>query len=245
MTFERTRKRNPLQLVIDQHFHTAHSIAKFYNHKDKVEVFEISSGKILERDKRAKIFCAKRNWDERAEKGYMANIELSFHSQIDSLGSYSERDHISISRYFCLWHLRHKFHLNRLSDAPLQGIEGESLTKEQQEILEKNFIGYVNENGEIPSRQLTGDQIQIGVDQLMQTFENIKWGLLEAKRGNFLCADAYPQLCLIPISPKHAFAGNLPDKVLEYDEVALANRQSIDSSTEFYFSKDLNKCPIA
>ena len=75
MTFERTRKGNPLELAIDQHFHTAHSIAKFYNHKFKVDVFEVSTGKILERNKRAKIFCAKRNWDERAERGYMVNIE--------------------------------------------------------------------------------------------------------------------------------------------------------------------------
>ncbi|MGL1930424.1 MAG: hypothetical protein OCC45_01545 [Desulfotalea sp.] len=234
-----------MELAVDQHFHTAHSIAKFYNHQLKVEVFEVSSGKILERNKRAKIFCAMRNWDERAEKGYMVNIESDFHSQIDCLVPINKRDHIAISRYFCLWRLRHKFHLERLSDAPLEGIEGEVLTKEQQEVLEKMWVGYVNARAEIPARQLTGGQIQIGVDQLMQTFQKIEWGLVEARRGHFLCADAYHELCFIPISPKLAFAGNLPDQVLAFDEVALANRQSIASSTEFYFAKNMEKCPIA
>lgn len=239
------RKGNPLELTVDQHFHTAHSIAKFYNNKRKVEVFEISSREILERKKCAKIFCAKRNWDERAEKGYMSNIEFYFHSQIDFLVPANKREHIAISKYFCLWRLRHKFHLERLSDAPLAGIEGEILTKEQKEVLEKNRFGYVNERAEIPARQLTGGQIQIGLDQLMQTFRNIEWGLIEARKGHFLCADAYHELCFIPISPKFAFAGNLPDQVLTFDEVALANRQSIDSSTEFYFAKNMAKCPIA
>jgi hypothetical protein len=245
MTFEKTRKRNPLQLVIDQHFHTAHSIAKFYNHKSKVDVFEISSKQVFERNKRAKIFCAKRNWDERAEKGYMVDIESDFHCQIDNLTPDTERDHIAISRYFCLWRLRHKFHLQRLSDAPLAAIEGVHLTKEQQETLEKKGIGYVNEKAEIPARQLTGGQIQIGIDQLMQTFRAVTWGLIQAQRGQFLCADSYHELCFIPISPKFAFAGNLPDQILTFDEVALANRQSVDSSTEFYFAKNLKKCPIA
>ncbi len=199
----------------------------------------------MERKKCAKIFCAKRNWDERSEKGYMLDIETKFHAQIDNLVSFDERNHIAISRYFCLWRLRHKFHLNHLLDAPLAGVEGGSLTKEQQEILEKSGFGYINEKAAMPARQLTGAQIQIGIDQLMQTFEGIKWGLIQAKKGHFLSSDSYHQLCFIPVSPTVSFAGNLPDQCLTFNEVALANRQSVDSSTKFYFAKNLKKCPIA
>lgn len=245
MTFEHVRKGNPLQLTVDQHFHSAHAIAKFYNHENNVEVLEIRTGRILKRNKRAKIFCAKRNWDERAEKGYMAQIESSFHHQIDNLNSLQERDHIAISRYLALWRLRHKFHLARSSDAPLFGIEGERLTREQKEILEKNGIGYVNENAGIPARQLTGTQIQIGVDQLMQTLECIEWGLLESRNGHFLCADCYHELCFIPVSPNFAFAGNLSDQVLTDNEVSVVNNQSANSASEFYFGSYLKKCPIA
>jgi len=246
VTFEKTRKGNPLELVIDQHFHTAHAIAKFYHNDGKVVVLEKDSGETFKRHKRAKIFCAKRNWDERAERGYMTTIESNFHSQIDNLVSFQERDHKAISEYFALWRLRHKFHLGRIPNAPLAGIQGENLSKEQQEVLEKNGVGFVNEHAEIPARQLTGTQIQIGVMGLMKTtFSEMKWGLLKAKKGQFLCADGYQELCLIPVSPKFVLAGNLGDKTLDYNEVALVNKQSVESATQFYFAKSLQSCPVA
>lgn len=245
MTYERVRKGNPLQLVVDQHFHTAHAIAKFYNSENSVEILKISTGEILKRNKRSKIFCAKRNWDERSEKGYMSQIESDFHHQIDDIQTYKNRDHAAISKYLALWRLRHKFHLDRLIDAPLFGVEGEQLTKEQQEILEKKGFGYVNEQAEIPARQLTGAQIQIGIYQIMQAFGDIRWGLLQSKSGHFLCSDCYHKLCFIPISPTIAFAGNLPDRVLSDNEIAIANYHSVNSASEFYFGSYLEKCPIA
>ncbi|EIQ1514432.1 hypothetical protein LUR59_004626 [Vibrio parahaemolyticus] len=245
MEYEKPRKGNPLGITLEQHFHSAHSIGKFYNHKESVEVHEISTCLTFSRKKRAKIFCTKRNWDERAEHGYMANIEHDFHDQIDNLGTETERDHKAISRYFNLWRLRHQMHLNRLSNAKLHGISGEELTKEQQETLEVMHVGYVNSDGEIPARQLTGGQIQLGIDQLMLEFKDTRWGLLQAKKGHFLCADSYHELCIMPISPKFAFAANLPDQILTYAEVATVNKQSIESAKEFYFAKSLKKCPIA
>jgi hypothetical protein len=246
VTFEKPRKGNPLEFVIDQHFHTAHAIAKFYNNDEKVEVFMKDSEETIQRHKRAKIFCAKRNWDERAERGYMTEIESNFHAQIDNLVSFKNRDHKAISEYFVLWRLRHLFHIERLSDAPLHGVQGEDLTKEQQEALEKIGWGYVNENGEIPARQLTGGQIQLGVMGLMDTtFSKMKWGLLKARKGQFLCSDSYQKLCILPISPKYVFAGNLSDETLDHNKVALVNKESIESATEFYFSKSLRNCPVA
>mgnify|MGYP003624806418 CR=1 FL=1 len=245
MTYEKVRKGNPLQLTVEQHFHTAHAIAKFYNADGKVEVKEIGAEEIVKRHKRARIFITKRNWDERAEKGYMAQIEAQFHNQIDYLDLGRPRDHAAISQYLALWRLRHKFHLERSLDAPLFGIDDENLTKEQQEILEKKSIGYVNERAEIPARQLTGAQIQIGVDQLMQTLGNVKWGLLRSRSSQFLCADCYHEFCFIPVSPTVALAGNLPDQELTDTEVSIANQHSVSSANQFYFGRCLEKCPIA
>jgi hypothetical protein len=245
MTYEKVRKRNPLQLTVEQHFHTAHAITKFYNTSGKVEVKDISTGEVLKRHKRDKIFSTKRNWDERAEKGYMVQIEADFHNQIDSLNLGGPRDDAAISKYLALWRLRHKFHLERSSDAPLFGIDGEHLTMEQQEMLEKKGIGYINERAEIPARQLTGMQIQIGVDQIMQTLGSIKWGLLHSRNSQFLCADCYPRFLFIPVSPTLALAGNLPDQELTDTEVSIANHHSVNSASQFYFGSCLEKCPIA
>ncbi|GGN30266.1 hypothetical protein IBG28_18150 [Marinomonas arctica] len=244
MTYERVRKGNPLQLTIDQHFHSAHAISKFYNNEDVVEIMNIGYGKISKKSKNGMLYT-KRNWDERAEKGYMYQIESDFHQQIDNIKSYELRDHEAISRYLALWRLRHQFHIERLSDAPLCGIEGENYTKEEQERMESMGLGYVNEKAEIPARQLTGGQIQLGIDQLMQALHSIKWGVLKSNDAHFLCADCYHKLGFIPVSPTIALAANLPDQTLSDDEVAIINRQSVESASKFYFGSNLGKCPIA
>jgi len=243
--YEKPRKGNPLGFVINQHFHTAYAISKFHNNDGKVEVFMKDTKEIVYCNSRAKKFSTKRNWDERAERGYMAEIESKFHGQIDNLVSFKNRDHKAISEYFVLWRLRYMFYLDRLLDAPIHGVEGEDLTKEQQEKLEIIGCGYVNENGDIPARQLTGGRIQVGVIALMETtFSDMKWGLLKAKKGQFICSDSYQKLCILPVSPKYVFAGNLNDEMLDYNEVGLVNKQSIESATNFYFSKNLQNCPV-
>ena len=244
MTFEKVSKGNPEQLVMDQHFHTAHSIAKFYNNQNKVQVKILSSSEVVLRDKRAKIFCAKRNWDERAERGYMTTIEHAFHDEIDSIQTFAKRNHKAISEYFLLWKFRHEYHLNRIDDEKLNGITSSELTKEQQERLEKNTIGYIKEDGYVPARQMTGLHIQMSIMQLMHEFENVQWGLLQATKGHFLSADSYQNLRLIPISPKFAFVADWQDQFVSYKEVAQINKQSVESAVEFYFGKDLTKCPI-
>ena len=103
MPYEPTIRRNPRQLTIEQHVHTAHAISLFYDSDGKVELIDLSSGGIARRHKRAKIFCTKRTWDQRAETGYMVSIESEFHEEIDNIKSFSERNHEAISKYCLLW----------------------------------------------------------------------------------------------------------------------------------------------
>ena len=244
MTNEKAQKVKPPQLTSTQHYHSAHAISKFYNNENVVEVMNISYGKISKRSKKSMLYTEK-NWNERAEKGYMYQIESDFHQQIANIKSHELRDHEAISRYLALWRLRHQFHLERLSDAPLHGIKGESYTKEEQVLMEYMGLGYVNKKAEIPARQLTGGQIQLGIDQLMQTLQSIKWGVLKSNNAHFLCADCYHKLGFIPVSPTIALAANMPDQTLSNDEVAIINRQSVESASKFYFGRNLGKCPIA
>lgn len=243
--YEKTRKGNPLGITIEQHFHSAHSIAKFYNSKNLVEVKDKISNDVLLRDKRARIFCTKRNWDERAEHGFMARIEKQFHEQIDIIKPESTRNHEAISEYYILWSLRHSFHLNRLSNVKFNGIPGSELTKEQQENLEKNFYSFVTPDAEIPARQLTSIHIQTSIMHFLNQNKNLKWGLLQSQHAHLLCADSYHDLLFIPISPKLAFSANVRDCFINDKDVAIINRNSIDSAKEFYFAKSLKKCPIA
>lgn len=245
MPYESTTKGNPQRLTIEQHFHTAHAIAKFYGDDGKVEVKIIESNETVKRHKRASIFCAKRAWDERAERGYMASIEAAFHEEIDNVKPVSIRNHAAISRYFLLWGLRFNYHSSPIDDANLKGISGSAVSKEQQEILESKGYSFVREHGVVPSRFLSSIGITIEIDRYWPQFEDVKWGLLEATDSEFLVADSYSDLMLIPFTPKMAFAAGHVDQKIPKHEVAKINKESVLRATSFYFGRDLVQCPIA
>jgi hypothetical protein len=248
MAYETTVKGNPLQLTIDQHFHTAHAISKFCNESGKVQVKLICSGEIVELHKRAKIFCTKRTWDESSEKGYMANIERMFHQQIDKLLSFSARNHEALSQYFLLWYLRFNYHMNPSPDIFLNSISGSSQTKSTEEILEKKGYSFVRDGGRVPSRFSTSLQIKIEIDRAWDAYKDLKWGLLEAIDGEFLVADSYKDqsfLPFMPIAPKLAFAANAQDQRITKIQVAGLNQHSISNATEFIFGHNLSECPVS
>ena len=245
MSFEPTSKGNPYNFVINQHFHTAHAIGKFHNNNDKLDVYIIESGKVEQKHKRSKIFCAKRNWDQKTETIIMHPIENKFHEEINNIKSYELRNHHAISEYFLLWRTRHHFHISRMDDIQLNGISDNSkLTKKQKETLENKGVIYSENNGVIPSRFMTGIQISRQIDMQWSGIKKFKWGLLEAKEGEFIVSDCYNKFMFIPISPTLAFCANYPDMIINKESISNVNIQSIEQSTNFYFARDLKKCPL-
>jgi hypothetical protein len=111
MSFEKPQKGNPHRLTVNQHIHTAHAIGKFEGADGCVEVNRVATGEIHRVHRRDRIFCARRAWDERAEKGYMHDIEDAFHAELVrvQIGGSGARDHNAISRYHLLWALRHRY----------------------------------------------------------------------------------------------------------------------------------------
>ena len=245
MGFEKPAKGNPHKFVIKQHFHTAHSIGKFHCDDDKLDVFIKESGLTERKHKRSSVFCAKRNWDQKAEIGLMTDIEHSFHEEINNTKSFEERDHSAISEYFLLWRIRHNFHTSRMDDVVLNGISGSGLSREEEEILESKGASFVREGGVVPSRFMTGIQVLMQLVQQRPGVKNLKWGLLKACEGEFVVADCYKDLTFMPISPTLAFCAGYEDMNIDRSGVATANKQSIEKSSAFYFARDLSQCPIA
>lgn len=245
MPFENTQKGNPHQFVIQQHFHTAHCIGKFNDTDDKVEVKSLKTGKIEKVGKRSKIFCAQRSWDEKAERGLMADMESAFHKEINNIKPFDKRNHHAISQYFLLWRIRHYFCYTPLEDMTLNGVSGSSLTKEQEEILESKWAIFVHDDGKVPARFMTGLQILKQLDQQWSGVASLKWGLLEAREAEFIVADCYQDLTFMPISPKLAFCAGYDDLVIDKSSVANINKQSIEKSSNFYFARNLSQCPVA
>ena len=245
MSFEKTIKGNPHQFTIQQHFHSAHAIEKFHDLDQQVDVFNLKSQKTKRLGKKANIFCTQRNWDQKTETGIMARIEDQFHEEINNLKVFESRNHSAITEYFLLWRIRYNFHISRMKDETLIGIEGSGLDKKTEEILESKGAMYIRDGGIVPGRFMTGIQVVMKLDYQRDIINNLKWGLLTATCGEFIVADCYNELMFMPISPNLAFCANYKDIDINKESVADANKQSIDMSTEFYFAKNLALCPIA
>jgi len=244
MSHELTLKGNPCQLTINQHFHSAHAIEKFYDFDNKVEVKLLQSGKIVKMHKRAKIFCAKRAWDHGSEIGYMKKIEIEFHREINIINNYSQRNHSAISKYFLLWQLRHQFHLTIVSDNILEGISCSGYTGKEEEIIERKGAFFVKKSGIIPARFIAGVSIRVLFDFYWPQFRQMKWGLSEAIEGEFLISDGYHDVAFMPIAPTFAFLGGKKDQRLSKNEMASLNTLTIRAASEYYFSRKINNCPL-
>lgn len=242
-----TRKGNPLEITVNQHIHTAHCISLFYN-DGFVQLFDKEKGKVSLCKKRNAIFCAKRLWDERAEHGYMREIEDAFHSEISLNKSFSERSHTAITEYYILWELRHYYSINPLPDSPLS-VDGDELTKEDEEIIEKLHMGYCLKGVGVPSRQIISSEIQLRLMYEMQRHKWVRWGILTSKKGEFLCSDNYRGLGFFPISPTQCFyicsnKEKTHDKKINLFEVSELNRRSILNSYKYWFARNIGKCPV-
>lgn len=249
-TFKRVQKRNPHQLVIDQHIHAAHCIKKFASEKGTVAVFDKSISQWVQRKSDAAIFCAKRAWDQRAEKGYMNSIETAFFKVIDSIDNpLINRNHDAITRYFHLWRLRGEARDNEKQNVRFNGVSGSSLTIDQQEILESKHTLFITEEDGMPYHLAKGIEIQVMLEKICHFMGPTTWGLLTASRGEFLVADYYPGDSdglqpFIPVSPQHAFFANTLDRGIDVHQVREFNRTSISSSRNYFFCRTLEKCPL-
>ncbi|HEN3249034.1 TPA: hypothetical protein U5D40_001506 [Yersinia enterocolitica] len=249
-TFRRVQKRNPHQLTVDQHIHAAHCIRKFTDEKGTVSVFDKTLSRWVQRKPDAAMFCAKRAWDERSEKGYMLSVETAFFNAIDNIDTpFGDRRHDDISRYYHLWRLRGLARDKARHDVHFSKELGHHLSIDKQEVLEKNGYSFILENDGLLHHLASGIEIQVMLAKIYHEMGSIKWGLLTAKRGEFLVADYYPGdgfglEPFIPVSPKHAFFANTLDSRIDVHQVRELNRVSISSSRNYFFCRTLEKCPL-
>ncbi|CNF81724.1 TPA: hypothetical protein ACPZOO_003219 [Yersinia enterocolitica] len=249
-TFRRVQKKNPHQLSVDQHIHAAHCIKKFTDEKGTVAVFDKPLSRWVQRKPDAAIFCAKRAWDHRSEKGYMISIETAFFNVIDNIDTpFTERRHDDISRYYHLWRLRGLARDKERNDVHFNNGLGHRLSIDEQEILEKNGYSFILENDGLLHHLASGLEIHVMLSKISRHMGHTKWGILTASRGEFLVADYYPGDTdglqpFIPISPHHAFFANITDRHISVQQVRELNRASVASSKNYYFCRSLDNCPL-
>ena len=239
---KQTQRGNPHQLTLQQHVFPRGSIARFTNQKNLVEVSFRGSPVPLKLRPDNPIFCANRVWDQRAEEGYMREIEIQFQilteKVVHSNYTLAKSDHIIISRFRALWSLRGRMRKNPPSDQKLNGIiEARDFSLDEQEVLEKNHTIYFQDGSSVPGHMMAGLHSQVAIDR--ETLNPSTWGIVDSPNRNLIVPDTIGMLGYVPIAPHMAFLASTEGGTLSREDALGVNKTAIGASTEYFFTKNL------
>lgn len=208
----KTTKGNPFKLTREQHIIPRLSIKRFENADKKVKVNLVEPRKSFSAKSSNSAFCVDRVWDQRSEAAWMRGIENRYqnlaslcHSRLQRKLSGSQ--HEIVSRMYLLIYLRIKFSKNAIEDYKFNGKKmAYSLSKLEMELLESRHVTAIDGNGNINSRSITGNVMQMKLDQsYSQYFLGAEWAILTAGENEYIFSDGYNGYRVLPISPKLCF----------------------------------------
>jgi hypothetical protein len=108
---EKPQKKNRHLLTVRQHVFPSASIARFAGTEGRVSLHDVARSQVRLAKPDDDIFCAKRAWDQRAERGYMKRIEDEFQilaSKVveGALSEIGEAEKGVVDHFYALWHMR-------------------------------------------------------------------------------------------------------------------------------------------
>lgn len=249
MKYEKPQKGNSHQLTVKQHCFPTASITRFADSDGRVEVKLIKQDKKIKPRPKDQLFCAKRTWDQRAESGFMKEIEDKYQVLANEIVSNNiitldACRQATITDMFALWNIRSHWREQPVEDQQIQstGVAVE-YTKDQQEELEKNGITAIRPNLTIPGRSITGKIVQLNLYAVRDQMSDAYWGILKSSKGEFLVPDNSPNSNMIPLTPNLCLFSQSENEEISDAELAQINACSIKRSKEYYFARDLSKCP--
>lgn len=241
---------NPQSLTVRQHIFPAQSIKRFANTDGYVWVNDITHFKARMAKPTDEVFVAKRAWDQRAEAGYMKYEEDMYQSLAEYIlsgGKFGfESDHYIITRMYALWVTRHHRAGNPFDDTQLNLVSGSQLSQEHQEVIESKHGLFIDANGRIPARMMNGTVIQTHYGQLAASIgrAGYRWGLLTSRTGEFIVPDSFVNVGIMPLTPTQCLAAGSDNAFIDNKSVKTINRQAIESSANYFFARDIRKCPL-
>ena len=128
-----------------------------------------------------------------------------------------------------------------LADQRILGVLGttRNLSVDEQELLEKHHINPIRPDASIDGRHLTSVQIQLNFYRVREEMEDAHWGILKSRRGEFIVPDNSANRVFLPVTPEICFANTQGYRTVDEVEVLKMNADSIKSSSEYYFARNL------
>ncbi len=248
MKHEKPQKGNPHQLTVCQHTFPAASIARFADTDGRVEVYLVEQNKVVHLKPDDQLFCAKRVWDQRAESGFMKEIEDNYQSLaeavVENKRNLDAEEQQIVTDMFAIWNIRAQRKANPILDQKIEGIIDVALhyTKDEQESLEKNHIVVIRPDLSIAGRHLASNNIQQNLLKVREQMSDAQWGVLKALEGQFVVPDNFSNARILPLTPTLCFFSQSFDDEIDKNEVIKINKLAMESSRTFYFARDLKEC---
>jgi hypothetical protein len=250
--YPKPQKGNPHDLTVNQHVFPRCSLARFADPSDDRVAVRRPPGdsKELRVKPNAAFFCAMRVWDHGAESGYMKAIEDKFQAvaeQVTSIRqSLADDQHIIVTNFFALWAARAHLKANPIADSPIHGISGKQAkhTLDDQEILEKNNIGYTNEDLSIPGRGLASGVISISIMTYQKRHRGQRWGVVHSPTSEFIVPDQFGAAAIVPITPRLCLVADCGDIQASEQQVRDQNRFALAVAREYIVAQSFADCPL-
>ena len=245
--YKKTQKGNPHQLTVMQHCFPKKSIDRFANDQGVVCVHILKTSKTITLRPDDPIFCARRTWDERAESGFMKEIEDTYQDFADRVAAgkvvrrLSDIERKIVTDMFALWNIRCLWKNKPLDDTKIVGALGtrHNLSLDDQELLEKNHITAIRPDASMDGRHFTGIQIQRNIFHVREVMNDAHWGILKSRCGEFVVPDSCDNRVLLPLTPNLCFANIIGYRIVDSADLAKMNAQSMLTSKEYYFARNL------
>lgn len=244
MPYERTQKENPHRLTLKQHTFPVKSISRFTNKTGRVEVFYFSENRRFEVKPDHELFCAKRVWDEKSEKGYMLEIESNFQiiaeRIINSNGQclFSSMDKKNINRFYALWSLRDHYKHNPEDDIELFRSTESGWSKDDQEEIEKAGVYFLDNAGSVKGRLLVGINMATQIGDICEKIMDAEWGVLKSDNVEFIVPDR-PQRLAIPVTPTFCLHYKSTNCSISDEKVNFVNQWHLGSCRQYCFARKL------
>ena len=246
MKNEKPQKGNPHQLTVKQHCFPAASIARFADSDGCVEVKLLKKNKCIKLKPNDQLFCAIRTWDQRAESGYMKEIEDKYQELAESIiqgevQTISKEQQSVITDMFAIWNIRWCRNQSPIPDQKIHRALNVNVhyTKDQQEELEKNGITAITPNLKIPGRHISGMDIQQNIYACREQMADAHWGILRASKSEFVVPDNCSNTRILPLSPVFCLISQYESETVDEAVVREINRVSISGSKDYYFARNL------
>jgi hypothetical protein len=233
-------------LTKKQHVYPSKSLQRFINVQGNIEVYRFENRKIFTAKPSDGIFTVKREWDQRAERGFGKGIEDNFQGLVEYCIKNNLRkmpfngNHI-VNSFYALWHYRSCIK-EYDEQIPKASFTPDPLTEEQKITLELKHVSFVDSDGDMPQRMKRGIVLQGGIISLTEQFKSVQWFMVKSPQLELVVPDNPVNSLFIPVNPNLCIVAehNVPE--LSKKEALHANFKMATGSQAYYCGRNLSKC---